>query len=91
MSDLIWYIRLHDRDLKSQKFSSLAFASSIIILTLLLLLLLLVSYSLFHKVFAASPRFFFFQSENCYFSFLAERRVIYSVSKIRYALIENIH
>jgi hypothetical protein len=43
--------------LQSQKYSSLAFASFIIILTLLLLLLLLVSYSLFHKAFAASPAF----------------------------------
>ncbi|MDP9287349.1 MAG: hypothetical protein M3P08_04040 [Thermoproteota archaeon] len=43
--------------MQSQKYSSLSFASFIIILTLLLLLLLLVSYSLFHKVFAASPAF----------------------------------
>ena len=43
--------------MQSQKYSSLAFASFIIILTLLLLLLLLVSYSLFHKAFAASPAF----------------------------------
>jgi hypothetical protein len=44
--------------LQSQKYSSLAFASFIIIfMLLLLLLLLLVSYSLFHKAFAASPAF----------------------------------
>jgi hypothetical protein len=44
--------------LQSQKYSSLAFASFIIIFMLLLLLLLLsVSYSLFHKAFAASPAF----------------------------------
>jgi hypothetical protein len=43
--------------LQSQKYSSLASASFIIILTLLLLLVLLVSYSLFHKAFAASPAF----------------------------------
>ena len=44
--------------MQSQKYSSLAFASFIIIfMLLLLLLLLLVSYSLFHKAFAASPAF----------------------------------
>jgi hypothetical protein len=43
--------------LQSQKYSFLAFASIDIIFMLLLLLVVLISYSLFHKAFAASPVF----------------------------------
>jgi hypothetical protein len=48
------YKGLHNTDLQSQKFLFLAFASIDIIF---MLLLLLISYSLFHKAFAASPAF----------------------------------
>ncbi len=48
---------LHNTDLQSQKYSFLAFASIDIIFMLLLLLVVLISYSLFHKAFAASPEF----------------------------------
>ena len=51
------YKGLHNTDLQSQKYLFLAFASIDIIFMLLLLLLLLISYSLFHKAFAASPAF----------------------------------
>ena len=43
--------------MQSQKYISLALTSIDIIFILLLLLLLLISYSLFHKAFAASPPF----------------------------------
>ena len=48
------YKGFHNTDLQSQKYLFLAFASIDIIF---MLLLLLISYSLFHKVFAASPVF----------------------------------
>ena len=52
---MIWYIKgFHNTDLQSQKYLFLAFASIDIIF---MLLLLLISYSLFHKAFAASPMF----------------------------------
>ena len=51
------YKGLHNTDLQSQKYSFLAFASIDIIFMLLLLLIVLISYSLFHKAFAASPAF----------------------------------
>jgi hypothetical protein len=51
------YKGFHNTDLQSQKYLFLAFASVDIIFMLLLLLLLLISFSLFHKAFAASPVF----------------------------------
>ena len=51
------YKGLHKTDLQSQKYSFLAFASIDVIFMLLLLLVVLISYSLFHKAFAASPVF----------------------------------
>ena len=48
------YKGFHNTDLQSQKYLFLAFASIDIIF---MLLLLLISYSLFHKAFAASPAF----------------------------------
>ncbi|MFL6321124.1 MAG: hypothetical protein ACJ72X_06355 [Nitrososphaeraceae archaeon] len=53
ISDMIWYIRLHDKDLKSQNYL-LTFTS---INLIFILLLPLTSNSLFHKAFAASPAF----------------------------------
>jgi hypothetical protein len=50
---MIWYIRLHDKDLKSQNYL-LTFTS---INLIFILLLPLTSNSLFHKAFAASPVF----------------------------------
>jgi hypothetical protein len=54
MLDIFRYIRLHDKDLESQNYVFLTFTSINIIF---MLLLLLISYSLFHKAFAASPAF----------------------------------
>ena len=54
MPDIFRYIRLHDKDLESQNYVFLTFTSINIIF---MLLLLLISYSLFHKAFAASPAF----------------------------------
>jgi hypothetical protein len=54
MPDMLRYIRLYDKDLESQNYVFLTFTSINIIF---MLLLLLVSYSLFHKAFAASPAF----------------------------------
>jgi hypothetical protein len=51
---MLRYIRLYDKDLESQNYVFLTFTSINIIF---MLLLLLVSYSLFHKAFAASPAF----------------------------------
>ena len=55
MYDVIWYTRLDDKDLKSQKYLFLTFNSINIIM--FMLLLLLISNSLFYKAFAASPAF----------------------------------
>ena len=49
---MVWYIRLRDKDLRSQKY--LTFTSIDVIF---MLSLLLISSSLFHKAFAASPAF----------------------------------
>jgi hypothetical protein len=54
MLDIFRYISLHDKDLESQNYVFLTFTSINIIF---MLLLLLISYSLFHKAFAASPAF----------------------------------
>ena len=51
MPDMFRYTRLHDKDLESQNYVFLTFTS------IFMLLLLLISYSLFHKAFAASPAF----------------------------------
>ena len=51
MPDMFRYTRLHDKDLESQNYVFLTFTS------IFMLLLLLISYSLFHKTFAASPAF----------------------------------
>ena len=51
---MIWYIRLHDKDLKSQKYLFLTVTSIDI---MFILLLLLIPDSPFHKAFAASPAF----------------------------------
>jgi hypothetical protein len=55
MFDMISCIRLHDKDLKSQKYLFLTFTAIAIIFVVLLLLS--ISNSLFHKAFAASPAF----------------------------------
>jgi hypothetical protein len=55
MFDMISCIRLHDKDLKSQKYLFLTFTAIAIIFVVLLLLP--ISDSLFHKAFAASPAF----------------------------------
>src|ERR1051325_6290096 len=51
MPDMFRYTRLHDKDLESQNYVFLTFTS------IFMLLLLLISYSIFHKAFAASPEF----------------------------------
>jgi hypothetical protein len=51
---MIWYTRLHDKDLKSQKYLFLTFT---VIAIIFVLLLLSISNSLFHKAFASSPAF----------------------------------
>jgi hypothetical protein len=55
MFDMISCIRLHDKDLKSQKYLFLTFTAIAIIFVVLLLLS--ISNSLFQKAFAASPAF----------------------------------
>ncbi|MER5176602.1 MAG: hypothetical protein ABJB76_05200 [Candidatus Nitrosocosmicus sp.] len=57
MYEMIWYVKVYIYGFAVTKYLFLAFASVDIIFVLLLLLLLLISYSLFHKAFAASPAF----------------------------------